>query len=183
MVVKSHRNLFKSAVPDGSVTYMTNILNRVWPSKKEAPKLHLAYAISVCDFFLDPANQKIQVSEAAIKFKMNKYLRRLTNKEKLNSDDDEEITVEPAIIQEGEREVLEGGQEEGEEENQEGDVQEGVQEGYVQEGDVQGEDDDDYQEVVIQEEGGEDVGGDEYYSSEEEKRKAESLRVKYSKKY
>jgi hypothetical protein len=74
-VTNSYKKLFKSVeVSDGSVTYMTKILNKLWPIKKNAPKVHIAYAISVSNFFLDPSNYKIQISEDVIKFKIAKYL-------------------------------------------------------------------------------------------------------------
>ena len=38
--------------------------------KKHIPKIHIAYAISVCEL----SNQKVQVSEALIKFNITKYL-------------------------------------------------------------------------------------------------------------
>jgi predicted phosphoribosyltransferase len=41
---------------------MSKILDKVWPSKKTAPKVHIAYAISVCEFLLNPTNKRIQVA-------------------------------------------------------------------------------------------------------------------------
>lgn len=81
---------------------MTKILDKLWPSKKKAPKLHIAYAISVCEYFLDPNNPKIQVNEVAIKFKISKYLQRVLNKEKLNSDDDEGMVNPPKLVPQSE---------------------------------------------------------------------------------
>ena len=53
---------------------MTRIINKVWASKKYTPKIHITYAISMCEFLLNLSNQKVQVSEASIKFNITKYL-------------------------------------------------------------------------------------------------------------
>jgi hypothetical protein len=66
---------------------MSKILDKVWPSKKAAPKVHIAYAKSVCEFLLNPTNKRIQVSETPMKFRIQKYLQKNINKEKFNSDD------------------------------------------------------------------------------------------------
>lgn len=73
-VAKCYKNLFKRETADDSATYMTRIIDKVWASKKHTPKIHIAYAISVCEFLLNPSNQKVQVSEASIKFNISKYL-------------------------------------------------------------------------------------------------------------
>src|SRR2546430_4968502 len=71
---------------------MSKIIDKVWPIKKKAPKVHIAYAISVCEFILNPKNKKIQISEFPIKHKILKYLNKLVNKERIsNSDDEQEI--------------------------------------------------------------------------------------------
>ena len=88
IVVKCHKVLFKREEED-STTYMTRIISKIWPAKKNAPKLHIAYAISVCEFILNPSILRIQVSEASIKSQITKYLQRISNKEKLSSDVDE----------------------------------------------------------------------------------------------
>jgi hypothetical protein len=73
-VAKCYKNLFKRETADDSATYMTRIIDKIWVSKKNTPKIHIAYAISVCEFLLNPSNQKVQVSEASIKFNMSRYL-------------------------------------------------------------------------------------------------------------
>jgi hypothetical protein len=74
-VAKCYKNLFKrEETADDSATYMTRIIDKVWASKKNTPKIHIAYAISVCEFLLNPSNQKVQVSEASIKYNISKYL-------------------------------------------------------------------------------------------------------------
>ena len=73
-VAKCDKNLFKQETSDDSATYMIRIIDKVWASKKYTPKVHIAYAISVCEFLLNLSNQKIQVSGASIKFNITKYL-------------------------------------------------------------------------------------------------------------
>ena len=72
---------------------MSKIVDRLFPSKKNAPKLHVAYAISVCEFLLNLLNQQIQITESTIKSKIIKYLRRVVNKEKLSSSDEDEARM------------------------------------------------------------------------------------------
>ena len=71
---------------------MSKILDCLFPSKK-APKIYVAYAISVCEYILNPSNQQIQVSESAIKFLISKYLQKVLNKEKLVSSDEDEAAT------------------------------------------------------------------------------------------
>src|SRR3954468_5040893 len=116
-VVRCHEILFKHDFLDGSATFMSKIIDKVWPIKKKAPKVHIAYVISVYEFILNPKNKKIQISEFPIKHKISKYLNKLVNKERIsNSDDEQEIEDK-------------GGQEN---EDQEGD-QEGNKEGQENE--------------------------------------------------
>ena len=159
-VVRCHEILFKHDSLDGSATFMSKIIDKVWPIKKKAPKVHIAYAISVCEFILNPKNKKIQISEFPIKHKILKYLNKLVNKERIsNSDGEQEIGQ---VIED------KGGQEEGDQEEDQEEDQEGDQEG---------------QEGRENEEMNEDGGGvDYYYSSEEERRLFESEGMKKYKK-
>src|SRR6185437_11199665 len=74
-------------------TFMSKILNRLFPSKKSAPKIYVAYAISVCKYILNPSNQQIQVFESTIKFLISKYLQKVLNKEKLVSSDEDKVAT------------------------------------------------------------------------------------------
>lgn len=143
--------LFKRERDDDSPTYMTRIIDKIWPAKKNAPKLHIAYAISVCEFFLNPENGKIHVSESSIKSQISKYLQRILNKEKLSSEDENDENGDDGAgsleIQECDEEV------------------------------VQGEGDD----CEIQRDDNENIENDDYCSSEGERDKLNSLRKKYKK--
>ena len=88
-VVRCHEILFKHDSLDGSATFMSKIIDKIWPIKKKALKVHIAYAISVCEFILNPKNKKIQISEFPIKHKISKYLNKLVNKERISNSDDE----------------------------------------------------------------------------------------------
>ena len=96
-VAKCHKCLFKRVEHDNTDTFMTRIINKVWPVKKKTPKIHIAYTIAVCDFFLDPNVKTIQVSEPLIKEKLSKYLRRVVNKERLSSDNDDNDEEEEGL--------------------------------------------------------------------------------------
>lgn len=108
IVAKCHKLLFKREKEEDPATYMTRIIDKIWPEKKNAPKLHIAYAISVCEFFLNPSNIRIQVSEASIKSQIYKYSQRILNKEKLSSDvegseeGDHEIIRDEQEVEDGE---------------------------------------------------------------------------------
>ena len=88
-----HNKLFKKIVVEEPTTFMSKILDRLFPSKKSVPKIYVAYAISVCKYILNPSNQQIQVSESAIKFLISKYLQKVLNKEKLVSSDEDEAAT------------------------------------------------------------------------------------------
>jgi hypothetical protein len=60
-----HKNLFKKI--DAEETNMSLIIKKVWKDRKNAPKIHVAYAISVCELILNPNNQYIQITEEIIK--------------------------------------------------------------------------------------------------------------------
>src|SRR5208283_2431329 len=130
---------------------------------KIAPKLHIAYAISVSEYFLNPKQPSIQVTESMIKFKITKYLQRLEkDKEKLNFSDEEETATATA--------------KEGGEEAEEGEAEKFLEEGG--EGEEVGEGD-----VFFLLEGYEGQEDDEhYYSNENEKKLANKLKKIYNNK-
>jgi len=99
IVANCHNKLFKKIVVEEPTTFMSKILDRLFPLKKSAPKIYVAYAISVCEYLLNPSNQQIQVSESAIKFLISKYLQKVLNKEKfVSSDEDEAVTTSKTAV-------------------------------------------------------------------------------------
>ncbi|GES91557.1 hypothetical protein GLOIN_2v1877636 [Rhizophagus clarus] len=78
-VKRCYNNLFKKVKDGQPTTYMS--LN---PSKTQ-----IAYAISICETYLNPNNQNIQMSESIMKSKIINNLQKLENKHKfIHSDDD-----------------------------------------------------------------------------------------------
>ena len=188
MVAKCHSQLFKQVDNDHPDTFMAQVINRIWPIKKIAPKLHIAYAISVSEYFLNPKQPSIQVTESMIKFKITKYLQRLEkDKEKLNSSDEEETAT--AMAKEGGEEAEEGEAEKFLEGSEGEEGEEGGGEKFLEdkgekfleeggEGEEEGKGD-----VFFLLEGHEGQEDDEYYySSENEKKLANKLKKKYKKK-
>jgi hypothetical protein len=43
------------------------IIDKAWKEKKNTPRIHIAYAISVCEIFLNPSNLIINMSEEVVK--------------------------------------------------------------------------------------------------------------------
>ena len=88
--------------------------------------MHIAYAISVCKFILNPKNKKIQISELPIKHKILKYLNKLVNKERISNSDEEQ---EKGEDKEGQEEGQEEGDQEGDQEEDQEEDQGGNKEG------------------------------------------------------
>ena len=53
---------------------MTKIIEKLWKEKRNAPKVQIAFAISICEVYLNPDNQVIQISEQVIDSKIRKNL-------------------------------------------------------------------------------------------------------------
>ena len=53
IVASCHNKLFKKIVVEEPIMFMSKILDCLFPSKK-APKIYIAYAISVCEYILNP---------------------------------------------------------------------------------------------------------------------------------
>lgn len=64
---KCYNKLFKKTSSSESETYMSKIIGKIWKEKKNAPKIQIAFAISVCETILNPNNLVIQVNEDKIK--------------------------------------------------------------------------------------------------------------------
>src|SRR5213080_4292248 len=50
IVASCHNKLFKKIVVEEPTTFMSKILDRLFPSKKSIPKIYVAYAISICEY-------------------------------------------------------------------------------------------------------------------------------------
>ncbi len=53
---------------------MTKIIEKLWKEKRNAPKVQIAFAISICEVYLNPDNQVIQISEQVMDSKIRKNL-------------------------------------------------------------------------------------------------------------
>jgi hypothetical protein len=65
--------LFRRVSLNEPTTYMTKVIDKLWKEKRNAPKIQVAFAISICETYLDPDNQTIQISEQ-IKPKIHKNM-------------------------------------------------------------------------------------------------------------
>jgi hypothetical protein len=64
-VKRCYTNLFKKV--NNEETNMSMIIDKAWRDKKNTPRIHIAYAISVCEVFLNPSNLIINMSEEVVK--------------------------------------------------------------------------------------------------------------------
>ena len=71
-VRECHSKLFKKISDDQPTTFITKIIERLWRERRNAPKIQIAFAISICQTYLDPTNQIIQMNEYVMKPKILK---------------------------------------------------------------------------------------------------------------
>jgi hypothetical protein len=67
------KRLFKNISEGSEDTYMSLILNKIWPSG-DATHEKVAYAIAVCQTMLDPKQDSLMISESIIKHKLSRNL-------------------------------------------------------------------------------------------------------------
>lgn len=79
-VKRCHEKLFKKVNTNCPSTYMTEIIEKIWRERQNAPKIQIAFAISICETYLDPMNQVIQMNEQTMKPKIMKNLVSLNLK-------------------------------------------------------------------------------------------------------
>lgn len=60
-------------IKDSEETYMTKILNKIWPTG-DASEENIAYAIAVAQTMLNPKYDKITISDNAVKYKIARNL-------------------------------------------------------------------------------------------------------------
>lgn len=66
-VKKCYEKLFQKVKLTDSETYMSKIIGIIWKEKKNAPKMQVAYVISICETILNPENTIVQINEETIK--------------------------------------------------------------------------------------------------------------------
>ncbi|GBC29903.2 hypothetical protein GLOIN_2v1883439 [Rhizophagus irregularis DAOM 181602=DAOM 197198] len=88
--VKRCYNILFKKVKDGQpTTYMSLIIDKLRKDNKNPSKTQIAYAISICETYLNPNNQNIQMSESIIKSKIINNLQKLENRDKFTHSDDD----------------------------------------------------------------------------------------------
>ncbi|UZO09899.1 uncharacterized protein OCT59_030111 [Rhizophagus irregularis] len=70
-------------------TYMSLIIDKLRKENKNPSKTQIAYAISICETYLNPNNQNIQMSESIMKSKIINNLQKLENRDKFTHSDDD----------------------------------------------------------------------------------------------
>ena len=74
VVKRCYYNLFKKIKQDQPTTYMSKILEKLRKENRSPSKIQIAYTISVCETYLCPHNQIIQMNEGIINSKITKNL-------------------------------------------------------------------------------------------------------------
>lgn len=75
---RCNKKLFKSiSTSEPEVTYMSRILEKVFPDSEKASDTSIAFAISVCEALLSPRSENIQINEETLKTKLRKNLVNL----------------------------------------------------------------------------------------------------------
>ncbi|UZO21735.1 uncharacterized protein OCT59_014122 [Rhizophagus irregularis] len=88
--VKRCYNILFKKVKDGQpTTYMSLIIDKLRKDNKNPSKTQIAYAISICETYLNPNNQNIQMSESIMKSKIINNLQKLENRDKFTHSDDD----------------------------------------------------------------------------------------------
>jgi hypothetical protein len=78
---KCYKKLFIRINKNEEFTYMSRILEKVWPKADYSDEL-IAFAISICQTILNPANEAIQINEGIMKelIKENKVIFEIFRK-------------------------------------------------------------------------------------------------------
>ncbi|GBC53933.2 hypothetical protein GLOIN_2v1883439 [Rhizophagus irregularis DAOM 181602=DAOM 197198] len=88
-VKRCYNNLFKKVKDGQPTTYMSLIIDKLRKENKNPSKTQIAYAISICETYLNPNNQNIQMSESIMKSKIINNLQKLENRDKFTHSDDD----------------------------------------------------------------------------------------------
>ena len=73
-VKRCYNNLFKKVKDGQPTTYMSLIIDKSRKENKNTSKTQIAYAISICETYLNPNNQNIQMSEVEDNQQLSKFL-------------------------------------------------------------------------------------------------------------
>ena len=80
-MAKCYKKLFIRINKNEEFTYMSRILEKVWPKADYSDEL-IAFAISICQTILNPVNKVIQINEGIMKelIKENKVIFEIFRK-------------------------------------------------------------------------------------------------------
>ena len=70
--VKDAYNKLKERRQDSQLTWSGRIIQKTWPNAKNISKEKLAFAISICQFLLNPKNESIKIKDNVIRILMEK---------------------------------------------------------------------------------------------------------------
>jgi hypothetical protein len=74
-VNKCYQNLYRPISDlDDQVTFFLRIVEKVFIESNKASEILIAYTMSVCEIFLNPDNDNIQISESVMKEKLEAKL-------------------------------------------------------------------------------------------------------------
>ena len=78
-VKESFSTLFK--LDQSKKTHMIQMLEKLWPKNKikNIPKVLIAYAVGICEIFLNPDNRTIQIVESDIKNRIRINLKKMVS--------------------------------------------------------------------------------------------------------
>lgn len=74
VVGKCYSKLFKKVKNEPTTSYMTKIIDRVLRDRRNASKVQIAFTISICETYLDPCNEVVQISEVTMQPRIAKNL-------------------------------------------------------------------------------------------------------------
>lgn len=73
-VADCYENLFKPLDSGSDKCVLQKIIERIFPTEDNPPKVQIAFVIAVCTTLLNPRNKKIQLNERMLKNKVSHYL-------------------------------------------------------------------------------------------------------------
>jgi hypothetical protein len=73
-VKKCYSNLHQLVSDDSEASFMLRIVERVFVDSKNSSEILIAYTVNVCEIFLNPDSENIQISESVMKKKLKEKL-------------------------------------------------------------------------------------------------------------
>jgi hypothetical protein len=73
-VAECYEKLFQPANSDTDKCILQKIIEKIYPTEDDPPKVQVAFVIAVCTTILNPRNKRIQLNERIMKSKVAHYL-------------------------------------------------------------------------------------------------------------